>query len=37
MMMNPENVLSGETTGDVIRELLKSVEVPLINIAVHEK
>ena len=37
MMMNPENALSGETTRDVIRELLKSVEVPLVNIAVHEK
>jgi MoxR-like ATPase len=33
MMMNPENALSGETTGDVIRELLKSVEVPLVNIS----
>ena len=37
MMMNPENALSGETTRDVIRELLKSIEVPLVNIAVNEK
>jgi MoxR-like ATPase len=32
MMMNPENALSGETTEDVIRELLKKVEVPLIDV-----
>ena len=32
MMMNPENALSGETTEDVIRELLKKVEVPLITV-----
>jgi MoxR-like ATPase len=31
MMMNPENALSGETTGDVVRELLKKVEVPLVD------
>src|SRR4030042_4619500 len=31
MMMNPENALSGETTEEVIRELLKKVEVPLIS------
>jgi MoxR-like ATPase len=37
MMMNPENALSGETTGDVIRELLKSVEVPLENVSLTEK
>ncbi len=29
MRMNPESALSGETTGDVVRELLKNVEVPL--------
>ena len=29
MMMNPENALSGETTQDVISELLKKAEVPL--------
>lgn len=29
MIMNPENALSGETTRDVVSELLKSVEVPL--------
>jgi MoxR-like ATPase len=29
MMMNPENILSGETTTDVMRDLLKSIEVPL--------
>jgi MoxR-like ATPase len=29
MLMNPENALSGETTRDVIRELLTRVEVPL--------
>lgn len=31
MMMNPENALSGETTRDVVRELLKKVEVPLVD------
>ena len=31
MMMNPENALSGETTDQVVAELLKSVEVPLVN------
>ena len=31
MMMNPENALSGETTRDVIGELLKKVEVPLVS------
>jgi MoxR-like ATPase len=29
MVMNPENILSGETTADVVRELLKGTEVPL--------
>lgn len=29
MMMNPENILGGETTTDVVRELLKRIEVPL--------
>jgi hypothetical protein len=33
MMINPENALSGETTEDVIRELLKKVEVPLVNVS----
>jgi len=37
MMMNPENALSGETTGDVVRELLKKIEVPLGNEAEQEK
>ncbi len=31
MMMNPENALSGETTDEVVRELVKKVEVPLAN------
>jgi MoxR-like ATPase len=30
MMMNPENALSGETTEEVLRALLKKVEVPLV-------
>ncbi len=29
MMLNPEKILGGETTADVVRELLKSVEVPM--------
>ena len=29
MMMNPENILEGDTTTDLIRELLKQIEVPL--------
>jgi len=29
MMMNPENILGGETTTDIVRELLKSIEVPM--------
>jgi MoxR-like ATPase len=29
VMMNPENILRGDTTTDVIRELLKQIEVPL--------
>ena len=29
MMMNPENILGGDTTTDLIRELLKQIEVPL--------
>ncbi len=37
MLMNPENALSGETTVEVIRELLKNVEVPLVNEPGHEK
>jgi MoxR-like ATPase len=31
MLMNPENALSGETTDEVVRELLKKVEVPLVS------
>jgi MoxR-like ATPase len=31
MIMNPENALSGETTREVIQELLKNVEVPLVS------
>ncbi len=37
MMMNPENALSGETTTDVLSELLKNVEVPLDHDARHRK
>jgi len=37
MLMNPENALSGETTEEVVRELLKKVEVPLIHEAEQEK
>jgi len=37
MIMNPENALSGETTGDVTRELLKKVEVPLMSDSGHRK
>jgi MoxR-like ATPase len=33
MMMNPENALSGETAEEVIRDLLKKVEVPLVNVS----
>ncbi|MCJ7537864.1 MAG: MoxR family ATPase [Anaerolineales bacterium] len=29
MMMNPENFLSGETTTDIVQEMLKQIEVPL--------
>lgn len=29
MLMNPENILVGETTTDLVRELLKSIEVPI--------
>ena len=35
MIMNPENALSGETTEDIIRKLLKEIEVPLVNNAVY--
>ena len=31
MMMNPESALGGETTDVVLRELLKKVEVPLVD------
>ena len=37
MMMNPENALSGETTEEVVRALLKKVEVPLVNMSEDEK
>lgn len=30
LIMNPENVLSGETTSEIVKELLKQVEVPLV-------
>ena len=30
MIMNPENILSGQTTTDVVHELLKSIEVPIM-------
>jgi MoxR-like ATPase len=29
MLMNPENILSGDTTTDIIQELLNQVEIPL--------
>jgi MoxR-like ATPase len=29
MVMNPENILSGETSAGVVRELLKQIEVPV--------
>jgi MoxR-like ATPase len=29
MVMNPENILSGETTTDVVQEMLKQTEVPM--------
>jgi MoxR-like ATPase len=31
MLMNPESALSGATTQEVLGELLKKVEVPLVN------
>ena len=37
MLMNPENALSGETTEEVVRDLLKKIEVPLIHEAEQEK
>jgi len=37
MIMNPENALSGETTREVIQELLKNVEVPLADQLDKEK
>lgn len=30
LIINPENVLSGETTSEIVKELLKQVEVPLV-------
>lgn len=30
IVMNPENILGGETTTDVLRELLKHIEVPIV-------
>jgi MoxR-like ATPase len=35
MLMNPENAMSGETTEEVVRELLKKIEVPLASIPEH--
>jgi MoxR-like ATPase len=35
--MNPENALGGETSEEVVRQLLKTVEVPLISGLNHEK
>jgi MoxR-like ATPase len=29
MVMNPENILSGENTSGVVRQLLKKIEVPI--------
>ena len=29
ILMNPENLLSGETTNDVMKDLLKNIEIPL--------
>ncbi len=37
MRMNPENALGGETTEEVVRELLKKVEVPLVAEAREKK
>jgi MoxR-like ATPase len=37
MMMNPESVLGGETTEEVLRELLKKVEVPLAGEIDHNR
>ncbi len=31
LLLNPENILSGETTAEVVQELLKQVEVPLLS------
>lgn len=31
MLLNPENILSGETTAEVVQDLLKQVEVPLLS------
>jgi hypothetical protein len=31
MTVNPENILSGKTTTVVLQELLKQIEVPLID------
>ena len=36
MMMNPENALSGETTEQVVTELLKKVDVPLASSSDHD-
>jgi MoxR-like ATPase len=35
MMMNPEDALSGETAEEVVAELLKKVEVPLVSESEH--
>lgn len=37
MRLNPENTLGGETTEEVVRDLLTHVEVPLVSQADHEK
>jgi hypothetical protein len=29
MLINPENILSGDTTVDVVQEILKQVEIPM--------
>jgi MoxR-like ATPase len=31
MIINPENALSGDTTVDVLNELLKNLQIPLDN------
>jgi MoxR-like ATPase len=31
IILNPENILSGETSADVVRELLKRIEIPVLS------